>query len=294
MILKWLTALAFSAFWAVAADLPSTPYEREIARWRIQQEAELKADDSWFTVAGLHWLKEGDNRVGSDQASEIPLPKGSAPERVATISLHGGQAAIHPAPAVPLTLNGKPATETALKIATDVLAINRLKFFLIKRGERLGVRLKDNDSAARKAFSGLKWYPVDPSWRVSAKFVPWDKPRTVHYDSVIGEKEVFENPGYVTFQKAGRDYRLEPVLDENELFFVIRDQTSGKTTYGASRFLYADLAKNGLVVLDFNKVVNPPCAYTPYATCPLPPPQNRMSVAVTAGEKKYQEGEPNP
>jgi len=154
--------------------------------------------------------------------------------------------------------------------------------------------LKDNDSAARKAFSGLKWYPVDPSWRFSAKFVRWDKPRTVHYDSVIGEKEVFENPGYATFQKAGRDYRLEPVLDENELFFVIRDQTSGKTTYGASRFLYADLAKNGLVVLDFNKVVNPPCAYTPYATCPLPPPQNRMSVAVTAGEKKYQEGEPNP
>jgi uncharacterized protein (DUF1684 family) len=267
-------------------------YDREIAQWRAQQETELKADDGWLTVAGLIWLKEGDNRIGANPASEVPLPRGSAPERAGSISMRAGRATFHPAPGIPLMLNGKPARETTLKPDTDVFTINRLKFYLIQRGDRLGVRLKDNNSVARREFSGMKWYPVDPSWNIAAKFVPWDKPRTVSYDSVVGEKEVFESPGYVTFQKAGRAYRLEPVIDEGELFFVIRDQTSGKTTYGASRFLYADLAKNGMVVLDFNKAVNPPCAYTPYATCPLPPPQNRLPVAVTAGEKKYQENEP--
>jgi uncharacterized protein (DUF1684 family) len=286
MIIKALTLIALF--------VAPTNYEREIAQWRAQQEAELKADDGWLTVVGLWWLKEGDNRVGADQASEIPLPSGAAPRRVGTISLREGQATFRPAPGVPVTLNGKPARETVLKADTDVFAINRLKFFLIDRGGRLGVRMKDNDSAARKEFSGLKWYPVDSSWRIAAKFVPWDKLRTVNYDSVIGEKQVYESPGYVTFRKAGREYRLEPVVDEKELFFVMRDQTSGKTTYGASRFLYADPAKDGVVVLDFNKAVNPPCAYTAYATCPLPPPQNRMTIAVTAGEKKYQEGEPHP
>jgi uncharacterized protein (DUF1684 family) len=283
MILKLLTAIALLS--------AATPYEREITQWRTQQETELKADDGWLTVVGLFWLKDGVNRVGADQAGEVPLPKGSAPPRVGTISLRAGQAIFRPAAGVPLTLNGKPAQETVLKTDTDVFAINRLKFFLIKRGGRLGVRLKDNGSAARKEFSGLKWYGIDPSWKVAARFVPWDKPRTVTYDSIIGEKEVFESPGYVTFRRAGREFRLEPVIDENELFFVIRDQTSGKTTYGASRFLYANPAKNGVVTLDFNKAVNPPCAYTPFATCPLPPPQNRMTTAVTAGEKKYAESE---
>jgi uncharacterized protein (DUF1684 family) len=206
---------------------------------------------------------------------------------VAVISLHAGKAVLHPAPGVALTLNGKPAVETALREDADILAINHLKFYLIRRGDRAGIRLKDNDSQARKHFQGLSWYPVDPAWRIQAKFTPWPAPHSLVFHNTIGQEETDPSPGYVTFQKDGREFHLEPTLDEGKLFFVLRDQTSGKTTYGASRFLYSEQAQNGTVLLDFNQAENPPCAFTAYATCPLPPPQNRLALAITAGEKKY-------
>jgi len=269
-----------------AADTTDA-YRREVEQWRAQHQSELAKDFGWLTVVGLDWLKEGDNRVGSDPASEVPLPPGSAPRRVATISLHAGKVALHPAPGVPLTLNGKPASETALREDDDVLAINHLKFYLIRRGDKAGIRLKDNDSPGRKHFQGLSWYPIDPSWRIQAKYTPWPAPHNVLFHNTIGQEESEPSPGYVTFQKDGREFRLEPVLDDGQLFFVLRDQTSGKTTYGASRFLYTEPAKNGVVWLDFNQAENPPCAFTDFATCPLPPPQNRLALAIPAGEKKY-------
>jgi uncharacterized protein len=258
-----------------------------VEQWRAQHQAELTKDFGWLTVVGLDWLKEGDNRVGADPANEVPLPSGSAPRRVAIISLHAGKAELHPEPGVPLTLNGKPATQTALREDDDVLAINHLKFYLIRRGDRVGIRLKDNDSAARKDFKGLSWYPVDPTWRIQAKFNQWTTPHSIVFHNTIGQEESEPSPGTVTFQKDGREFHLEPTIDEGELFFVIRDQTSGKTTYGASRFLYNEPARDGMVWLDFNKAENPPCAFTAYATCPLPPPQNRLALAITAGEKTY-------
>jgi uncharacterized protein (DUF1684 family) len=285
MIRKAIAMSAVLAFLLSAAD--GDVYRREMEQWRAQHQRKLAADDGWLTVAGLDWLKEGENRVGADPASEVPLPPGSAPQKVGTISLRAGKAVLHPAPGIALTLNGKPAVETALREDDDILAINRLKFYLIRRGDRAGIRLKDNDSAARKHFQGLSWYPIDPAWRIQAKYTAWDKPHSLVFHNTIGQEESEPSPGYVTFQKDGREFRLEPVLDDGELFFVLRDQTSGKTTYGASRFLYAEQPKNGVVVLDFNKTENPPCAFTAYATCPLPPPQNRLALAVTAGEKKY-------
>jgi uncharacterized protein (DUF1684 family) len=187
-------------------------------------------------------------------------------------------------------LNGKPAAQTALHEDTDVLAINRLKFYLIRRGDRAGIRLKDNDSPERKRFAGLTWYPVEPSWKLRAKFTAWDTPHTIAFTNTIGQKESEPSPGYVTFTRNGREYRLEPTLEDGTLFFVFRDRTSGKTTYGASRFLYTEPAKDGIVYLDFNQAENPPCAFTAYATCPLPPPQNRLDLAVEAGEQKYNGG----
>ena len=187
-------------------------------------------------------------------------------------------------------LNGKPAAQTTLHEDSDILAINRLKFYLIRRGDRTGIRLKDNDSVERKRFAGLTWYPVDPSWRIRAKFTAWDTPHTIAFTNTIGQKESEPSPGYVTFTKDGREYRLEPTLEDGTLFFVFRDRTSGKTTYGASRFLYTEPAKDGFVWMDFNKAENPPCAFTAYATCPLPPPQNRLDLAVEAGEQKYNGG----
>jgi hypothetical protein len=280
---------------ASAADTAATGYRRSIVEWRTQQEAKLKAEDGWLTVVGLTWLKEGGNRVGSNPSFEVRLPK-SAPSNVGTLTLKAGKVRFTPASGVAVTINGLPVKETELKPDIDAnydrLAVGRVKFFIIKREDKMGVRIKDNDSAARREFTGLKWYPVDPTWRVTAKYIPFDKPHAVTFDTAVGVKEQDESPGYVTFQRAGKEYRLEPVVDDNELWFVMRDQTSGKTTYGASRFLYAEMPKSGVkragtVEIDFNKAENPPCVFTDFATCPLPPPQNRLALAVTAGEQMY-------
>ncbi len=280
---------------AAAAGQPAGGYEKTIAEWRAQQEARLKADDGWLTVVGLHWLKEGESRVGSNASFEVPLPK-SAPDRAGTLTLRAGRVRFKPAPGVPVSLNGKPAVEAELKSDAeakyDVLAVGKVKFFVIKREEKFGVRVKDNDSAARKEFSRLRWYPVDPSWRIQAKFVPWDKPHPVTFDTTVGVKERDESPGYVSFQRNGKRFTMEPVVDGKQLWFVMRDGTSGKTTYAASRFLYADppkdgVQKSGIVEIDFNRAENPPCVFTDFATCPLPPPQNRLPLAVTAGEQMY-------
>ena len=274
---------------ALALSAASLSYQDSVEHWRAERQAKLTRDFGWLTVVGLDWLKEGDNRVGADPSNEVPLPPGSAPKRVSMISYHAGQAVLHPAPGVPLTLNGKPAKETTLREDDDVLAINHLQFYLIRRGDRAGIRLKDNDSAARKHFLGLSWYPIDPAWHIQAKFSPWPSEHKLTFHNTIGQEETEPSPGYATFQKDGREFRLEAMLDEGKLFFVIRDQTSGKTTYGASRFLSADLPAKGsnTIWLDFNQAENPPCAFTAYATCPLPPPQNRLALAITAGEKIY-------
>ena len=286
-----LTVLVLLFGVAAGAD----DYQRTLTEWRAQREAKLKADDGWLTVVGLTWLKEGENRVGSNPTFEVQLPK-SAPDRVGTLTVKAGKVRFRPDKGVAVTMNGAPAVESDLKPDVDAhydrLAVGRVKFFIIKREDKLGVRIKDNDSVARREFTGLKWYPPDASWRVQAKFVPWDKPHAVTFDTAVGVKETDESPGYVTFQRAGKEYRLEPVVDDNELWFVMRDQTSGKTTYGASRFLYAAMPKDGVkragtVEIDFNRAENPPCVFTDFATCPLPPPQNRLPLAVTAGEQMY-------
>jgi uncharacterized protein (DUF1684 family) len=285
MTRKLMATAAFAL--ALSAADTSDSYRQEVTQWRAHHQQDLAKDYGWLTVVGLNWLKEGDNRVGADPSSEVPLPPASAPRKVAVISLHSGKVVLHPVPGVPLTLSGRPATETTLREDDDVLAINHLQFYLIRRGDKAGIRLKDNDSAARKHFQGLSWYPVDSSWRIQAKFTAWTSPHSLVFHNTIGQEEREPSPGYVTFQKGAREFRLEPMLDEGKLFFVLRDQTSGQTTYGASRFLYADQPQNGMVWLDFNRAENPPCAFTAYATCPLPPPQNRLALAITAGEKKY-------
>ncbi len=244
-----------------AADPSASSYERSVNDWRAEHEAQLKADDGWLTVVGLNWLKEGENRVGSNPGLEVSLPK-STPPCVGTIIVKRGKAHFKPASGVAISLNGKPAPETDLTPDT-VLALGRVKFFVIKREDKLAIRVKDNDSPARQKFTGMRWYPIDPSWRIQGTFVPWDQPRTLIFDTLVGVKERHDSPGYVSFVRNGMEYRLEPVIDDNELRFVLRDETSGKTTYFASRFLYAALPKTGLrhaapVELDFNRAENPP------------------------------------
>jgi uncharacterized protein (DUF1684 family) len=271
-----LAIVAVSLVWAA-----ETAYEREIREWRAQREAKLKAEDGWLTVVGLHWLQPGTNRVGSNPDFEAPLPA-SVPANVGTITVQKGKAHFKPAASVSLReMDLKPDTEPNY----DILSLGPVKFYVIKREDKLAVRVKDNASAARRQFKGLQWYKVDPQWRIKAKFI--SLPHTVTFDTEVGVKEQARSPGYVTFQRDGREYKLEPVEDGNELWFVLRDGTSGKTTYAASRFLYTEPPRNGFVDLDFNKAENPPCVFTAYATCPLPPPQNRLALPVTAGEMMY-------
>jgi hypothetical protein len=274
---------------AILAETSDPQYRAQIEQWRQKREAALKADWGWLTVSGLFWLKDGPNTIGSDAANDILLPE-SAPARLGTLEIASGQATFT-ASTPSVTFNGKPVSKTEMiPDSLDVLAVGSLRLLLIQRGSRLGIRLKDNNSKARREFTHLSWYPIEESWRIAAKFIPAPSATKMVFDSVIGEKETMDSPGYAEFERDGKTYRLQAASEGDMLFFVIRDQTSGKTTYPASRFLYTDPPRDGVVILDFNKAENPPCAFTDYATCPLPPPQNRLSLAITAGERKYEGG----
>ncbi len=284
-------------FIAVAVALAAEPapaasaYGRSITEWRNAREARLRADDGWLTLIGLFWLDPGANVAGASESAAVVLPAGSAPARAATFTLQGDRVRFMAEPGVRFTLAGRPVTQAVLQPDTsgkpDVLTLGTMRLILLKRGERYAIRVKDNASPARKRFAGLRWYPVNPAWRISARFTPYPAPRKIAIQTAAGTTEQVETPGVAEFSREGKTYRLEPITDGSELFFVFRDATSGKATYGAGRFLYADPPKGGTIVLDFNKAQNPPCAFTPYATCPLPPRQNRLTLPIAAGEMKY-------
>ncbi|MGA9768137.1 MAG: DUF1684 domain-containing protein [Blastocatellia bacterium] len=276
----------------VALSSDKDAYRQTIEKWRAEQEAELKSDNGWLTVAGLFWLKEGINSLGADASNEIVLPEGSAPARAGEIEFHAGRTTLRVGDKVAATLNGKPITTIELKtdekLLPDIINIGSLSLHVIKRGERYGVRVKDRNSKQRREFTGLRWFPVNESYLITAAFVRYDKPKEIEIPNVLGDVNKMPSPGYVTFRLDGKEYRLDPILEgKNKLFFIFSDSTSGKATYGAGRFLYADLPEGETVTLDFNKAVNPPCAFTQFATCPLPPRQNRLRVAIEAGELNY-------
>jgi len=283
----------------VAAMVPlaaaDEAYRAEVRKWRADREARLKADGGWLTVAGLFWLKEGENRFGTDPAGDIVLPAGSAPAKAGVFTLKGERVTVSLLPGASGRLGGKPVVgAAALRAdtsgASDVLEMGELSMNVIERGGRLGIRLKDRNNPARKSFTGLKWFDVKEEYRVEARWVAYPEPKPINVPNILGQIEAMPSPGYAEFTLAGKPLRLDGVLEEphaEELFFIFRDQTSGKETYGAGRFLYSGLPKGGKVVLDFNKGYNPPCAFTDYATCPLPPPQNRMPIRVEAGERAY-------
>jgi len=265
-------------------------YQASLERWRQERETGLRADNGWLTVAGLFWLKDGVNSAGSAASSAIPLPRVSA--HIGDFDFHAGKTIFRADPAANVNINGKPAITAALRCDTDPggpdnVTVGDLTMFVIHRGQRYAVRLKDKNSEFRRAFTGLHWFPVREDYRIVARFVPYDTPHKLTVPNILGETEEEPSPGYAVFTLHGHEYRLDPVLEENQLFFIFRDQTSGKETYGSGRFLYAAMPKEGKVVLDFNKAFNPPCAFTPYATCPLPPKENRLAVRIEAGELNY-------
>ncbi len=267
-------------------------YQNEIRKYRAQREAELKADDGWLTVAGLFWLKPGANVAGSAAASDVRLPA-KAPARIGVFELKDGKVTFAAHPAAQVTSAGKPVGPQPIAAPSDeetALAVGDLRMFVIHRGDRFGIRMRDMKSAMRAQFKGLRYFPIRTEYRIRANFIPYNPPRTVAVPNVLGQNPEMESPGYVTFTLDGKSLRLEPVYEDDEkkdLFFIFKDTTSRDATYPAGRFLHADLPKDGFVTIDFNKAYNPPCAFTDFATCPLPRKENQLPVRIEAGELAY-------
>ena len=290
MIVKALSALLL-VFVAASVFAQSAFYVENI-KWRQEREAKLKAEDGWLTVSGLFWLKEGENSFGTGSKQRIVLPKGSAPANVGTLELANGVVTLRVAPRVSVMVKNRPVRHFEMRFGgekpPEPFTIGSLQLSVIKRGDRYGLRVRDKNSAARRQFKGLRWFPARESYRVTASFVPDAQPKEVIIMNVLGDELKMKSPGTLSFELNGQTYQLRPVIeDDKKLFILFKDSTAGKTTYGAGRFLYADLPKDGKVVLDFNRAENPPCAFTLYATCPLPPKQNFLPIAIDAGEKDF-------
>lgn len=271
-----------------------TTYRAEIEAWRAKRIEGLRRPDGWLTLAGLFWLEDGENRLGSDPSNRVILPA-AAPKFLGVILLSRGAVSVRANPGVGLTCDEKPVI--AMPLQTDalgeptVLKHGTVSFYVIVRGKRFAVRVKDSQSPERLGFHGIDSYPIDRRWRLEARFEPYDPPKPIPIPNVLGTVENENSPGAVVFDFGGRSYRLDAVTESgtDELFLIFGDQTNGTQTYGAGRFLYAAAPAGGKTAVDFNEAYNPPCAFTPYATCPLPPAQNRLPIRIEAGEKKYGE-----
>jgi len=252
-------------------------YPESVKALREAHAAKISSETGWLSYAGLYWLKEGENRVGSDPDSDIVLPK-SAPAHAGSFLFHAGETKFK-SPEGQIREAHSDAGGSL-----DVIEISGVKLHVVKRGERFGVRLRDPNSEFRRSFKGLTWYPIDARYRVTAKFVTYPEPKKVKVTNILGDVDEEPAPGYAEFELLGHKMQLEPVLEDDHLFYTFKDLTCGKTTYPAVRFVYSDLPKNGEVVLDFNLAHNPACAFTPFATCPLPARKNHLPVAIEAGE----------
>lgn len=276
---------------ALTSAEPDTAYRDEIARWREQRETRLKSETGWLSVAGLFWLKEGASTFGSDPKSDIMLPAG-APALAGTFQRTGERVTVRPAAGVTLQIEGAPiASEAALPLDGKPLELGALRLQAIRRSDRIGIRLRDPESPIRRNFKTLDWFPVQERYRVTARFVPDAAPQKVGIANVLGQTTEEPSPGRVEFEIDGKKLLLRPYIedgDASQWFYVFRDATAPRVTYGGGRFLYSKPAEDGRVELDFNKAYNPPCAFNPYTTCPLPPKENLLSVDIPAGERKYQ------
>jgi uncharacterized protein (DUF1684 family) len=265
-------------------------YRASVEKWRLDRETRLKSDDGWLTVSGLYWLHEGENRFGSGALNDIVLSGKFVPEEAGSFTFHNGKTFVRANRDANILLNGKPVESAELHpdLATDQINVGGLKLYVHASGARYAIRVKDKNSKFRKDFTGLHWYPIDESYRVTGRFVPYTPPKQVSIQNVLGDFDMDSIVGYVVFSLQGKEYRLEADQDDPKtLGFVFRDLTSGKETYPAARFLEADAPTDGSVTLDFNEAYNPPCAYNPYTTCPLPTPGNRLRVDIRAGEQIY-------
>jgi uncharacterized protein (DUF1684 family) len=274
-----------------ATKIEPGSHQQEIEAWQANRASRLRAADGWLTLAGLYWLSEGSN--------DVSLP--AKPPIRSQFVLQNGKVTLATNPV--LTIDGNPvAASVDLQNDTEpnptVVRTGTLSFVAIRRedaghGPRFGIRVRDTAADARTHFLGLDYFPIDSSYRVEARFEAYNPPKSIPITNVLGMTSNEISPGALVFTLQGQEFRIDPILEQGEkdYFIIFKDGTSGKETYGAGRYLYAHPPDaSGKTVVDFNKAYNPPCAFTPYATCPLPPRQNRLPIRIEAGEKKYAGG----
>ena len=266
-------------------------YENEIKDWHKKRVEGLKAENGWLNLAGLLWLEEGENTFGGDIENDINFPKDRSKASLGKFILKDGKVTVVANENADIFQDDQPVKELEIFPSEKpiVLKHQSLRWFIIKRGDKYAVRLRDLESQHLKDFKGIDTYPIQTAWNVKAKFEPTTGKKIAITD-ITGRTADQDSPGTLVFNIKGKEYRLDAVGSEKNLFILFADATNKKETYGSGRFLYASLPDaDGYTWLDFNKSINPPCAFSPYATCPLPPKQNKLALAVTAGEKKYGE-----
>lgn len=270
-----------------------TDYAQSIEKWRSEREAKLKSETGWLTVAGLFWLKEGVNTVGAGEKFDVRLTDNFKKGKLGEIEFKERKAVLKVEKGVEAQADGKRVSAPVDLVSDEQGKPTEIRtgtqmFYLIKREERFGIRLKDSNSEARRNFKELPWFPVDASYKVRARLESWPEPKALKVPNVLGGVLKMKSPGVLKFTLNGEECSLQPVEeDDGALFIIFADGTNKNETYKSGRFLYAEKAVNGETVLDFNKAINPPCAFTPFATCPLPPAGNKLEVEINAGEKRY-------
>jgi uncharacterized protein len=267
-------------------------YISEINSWHKHRIENLKKENGWLNLTGLFWLKPGENKFGTDNRNDVIFPEGKAPDFIGKFTLLDSIVTIKINKNINVTCNCK--TISALQLVNDnnanptILSYGSLRWFIIKRNNRYGVRLRDLESPLLKSFGDIDKFPINSDWKVEAKLEPYKPQKKILVPSIIGEVDTAAVAAALVFEINGTKYRLDPISEENGFFIIFADETSGKETYGACRFISVDKPDSmGKVYIDFNKAYNPPCAFTKYATCPLPPRQNYLKIEITAGEKMF-------
>ncbi len=289
---SWMLACAMLSPLALDQALAMTEHQQDIAAWRASRTERLTAPDGWLSLIGLHWLSTGKAQtLGNGDGNDVDLERG--PQRLGTLTWDEGRASFTVADGAVITVDGEPATRVDLNPPDErpapVVRFGSVSFQMLERGGKYALRVKDNDAPTRTGFTGIPYFDIDPSWRIDARFEAYEEPRTIEIATVVGTLEEYPNPGRIAFERDGKTHTIEALVEQGteQYFLIIADRSSGKESYGMARYLYAGPPVDGRIVVDFNKAYNPPCAFTAYATCPMPPAGNRLDLYVAAGEKTY-------
>lgn len=290
-----IITISFYSCQSEALEQKGSPeYITEVNEWHQKRIERLKDENGWLTLVGLYWLEEGENSFGSDKSNNIVFPE-NAPGKIGTISLTDTILTLNVNEGVIVLSDGKAADQINLQHDLTgnptILETGSLRWYIIKREDKYGIRLRDTESQLRKEFETVERFPVNVDWRLNAKFEPYDPPETISLPSQLGNNVEEKSTGAAIFKIDDKEYKLDAIdAGGNRLWFIFADETNGKETYGAGRYMYMDKPDStGNMIIDFNYSYNPPCVFTKYATCSFAPKQNHLRLRITAGEKMWEE-----